>query len=116
MGAAEKLTLSYSVEKPYRRRGFALEALLLLLTYATGQPMAFLPPRVLSDPAILSYLEYIQLVQSPRSLTSIVNPEILVTRISEVNEPSIRLFEKLRFEITKRVEIFQEVEMRWKGS
>jgi L-amino acid N-acyltransferase YncA len=28
--------------------------------------------------------------------------------------PSIRLFEKLGFRITKRVEVFGEVEMRWR--
>ena len=36
----------------------------------------------------------------------------LVVRIGEDNSPSIRLFEKLGFVITKRVEIFNEVEMR----
>ena len=28
------------------------------------------------------------------------------------NEPSIKMFERLGFAITKRVEVFQEVEMR----
>lgn len=37
----------------------------------------------------------------------------LVTRITESNEPSIKLFEKLGFKITKRVAVFEEVEMRW---
>ncbi|KAJ7255696.1 hypothetical protein C8J57DRAFT_598882 [Mycena rebaudengoi] len=40
-------------------------------------------------------------------------PTSLLTRISESNVPSIRLFEKLGFSITKRVEVFGEVEMRW---
>lgn len=39
----------------------------------------------------------------------------LVTRITESNEPSIRLFEKLGFKITKRVTVFEEVEMRWRA-
>lgn len=35
-----------------------------------------------------------------------------VARIVEKNEASIRLFEKLGFTITKRVAVFEEVEMR----
>jgi hypothetical protein len=42
-----------------------------------------------------------------------VAPTSLLARISESNAPSIRLFEKLGFHITKRVEVFGEVEMRW---
>ena len=37
----------------------------------------------------------------------------MLARISDVNIPSIRLFEKLGFMVTKRVEVFQEVEMRY---
>lgn len=33
----------------------------------------------------------------------------------ETNFASIRLFEKLGFEITKRVDAFKEVEMRYRG-
>lgn len=40
----------------------------------------------------------------------------LVVRIGEKNEPSIRLFEKLGFVITKRVEVFEEIEMRYRPS
>jgi hypothetical protein len=36
----------------------------------------------------------------------------LVVRIGVDNAPSISLFEKLGFIVTKRVEIFQEVELR----
>ncbi|EKM74964.1 hypothetical protein AGABI1DRAFT_47168 [Agaricus bisporus var. burnettii JB137-S8] len=53
-------------------------------------------------------------VQAPLSLTNIIAPDRLVVRISDSNEPSIRLFEKLGFKTTKKVEIFQEVEMRWR--
>ena len=35
-----------------------------------------------------------------------------VVRIVDSNEPSIRLFEKLGFAITKKIEVFEEVEMR----
>lgn len=43
-----------------------------------------------------------------------IPPTTLLARISESNVPSIRLFEKLGFRITKRVEVFGEVEMRWR--
>lgn len=36
-----------------------------------------------------------------------------MARIGEKNEPSIRLFEKLGFAVTKRVAVFEEVEMRY---
>lgn len=42
-----------------------------------------------------------------------VPQERLVARIGEKNEASIRLFEKLGFSITKRVAVFQEVELRY---
>ncbi|KAF8996135.1 GNAT domain-containing protein [Cyathus striatus] len=84
-------------EPSYRRKGLAQDALHLMLTYATGQPDAFgFSP---ASP-----------IDSPLNLL----PETLVTRISQTNEPSIRLFEKLGFKITKTVEVFQEVEMRWR--
>ncbi|KXN88389.1 N-acetyltransferase 9 [Leucoagaricus sp. SymC.cos] len=74
-------------KKNFRRKGLALEAILLLLTYTTGQPSF---------------------------LTTIVSPERLVSRISDANEASIHLFEKLGFAVVKRVAVFHEVEMRWK--
>lgn len=102
-------------EKDFRRKGLALETLLLLLTYATGQYSAFIPGNAgpTSHCQLRPYLEYIQLTQSPPSLTSIVAPDRLVSRISDTNEPSIRLFEKLGFRIVKTVEVFHEVEMWW---
>lgn len=42
-----------------------------------------------------------------------ISPTSLLVRISESNVPSIHLFEKLGFRITKHVEVFAEVEMRW---
>lgn len=39
--------------------------------------------------------------------------ERLVARIGEKNEASIRLFEKLGFTVTKRVAVFEEVELRF---
>ncbi|KAF9448762.1 hypothetical protein P691DRAFT_729164 [Macrolepiota fuliginosa MF-IS2] len=104
-------------EKLYRRKGLALETILLLLKYATGQSSPFIPPQSdLSPNASFSSFNlklYLDAIQSPRSLTSIITPNRLVTRISDTNEPSIHLFEKLGFRIVKRVEVFQEVEMRW---
>ncbi|EKM60317.1 uncharacterized protein PHACADRAFT_132799 [Phanerochaete carnosa HHB-10118-sp] len=73
-------------EPAYRRRGFASAALQTMLSYATA-----------SD--------------SPSPLP--VPKERLVVRIGEKNEASIRLFEKLGFAITKRVAVFEEIEMRF---
>ena len=42
-----------------------------------------------------------------------VPKERLVVRIGDKNEPSIRLFEKLGFTVTKRVAVFEEVELRY---
>ncbi|KAL7285980.1 hypothetical protein ACG7TL_001095 [Trametes sanguinea] len=76
-------------EPAYRRRGIAHTALQLLLSYAT-------------DPA------------SPSPLP--IPKERLVARIGDKNEPSIRLFEKLGFSVTKRVPVFEEVELRYTGT
>ncbi|KAI0716188.1 acyl-CoA N-acyltransferase [Cerioporus squamosus] len=73
-------------EPAYRRRGVACTALQLMLSYAT-------------DPS------------SPSPLP--VPKERLVARIGEKNEASIRLFEKLGFTVTKRVAVFEEVELRF---
>lgn len=100
-------------ERAYWRQGFALESILLLLEYATGKGWDFVTSS-LSHTGLQPFLNYIQTVQAPLSLTSIITPDRLVVRISDSNEPSIRLFEKLGFETTKKVEIFQEVEMRWR--
>ncbi|XP_006457332.1 hypothetical protein AGABI2DRAFT_123203 [Agaricus bisporus var. bisporus H97] len=100
-------------ERAYWRQGFALESILLLLEYATGKGWDFVTSS-LSHTGLQPFLNYIQTVQAPLSLSSIITPDRLVVRISDSNEPSIRLFEKLGFETTKKVEIFQEVEMRWR--
>ena len=42
-----------------------------------------------------------------------VSPESLIARIGSQNTPSISLFRKLGFEISKHVEVFEEVEMRF---
>ena len=73
-------------EPAYRRRGVAYIALQLLLSYAT-------------DPA------------SPSPLP--VPKEKFVARIGDKNVASIRLFEKLGFSVTKRVAVFEEVELRF---
>ncbi|KAF8348526.1 N-acetyltransferase 9-like protein [Amanita rubescens] len=86
-------------EPAYRRRGLAQEALQLMLSYATGTPRLF---RVDTD---------CRSTPSPLHIPA----AYLVTRITESNEPSIRLFEKLGFKITKRVPVFEEVEMRWRA-
>jgi hypothetical protein len=110
-----------NTERTYWRKGFALESILLLLGYATGKGLDFLSSIPSSGASsfphldLRPYLEYIQTTQAPYSLTSIITPDRLVVRISDSNEASIHLFERLGFEIVKRVEVFQEVEMRWRG-
>ncbi|KAJ7878969.1 N-acetyltransferase 9-like protein [Mycena olivaceomarginata] len=86
-------------EREFRRKGFALETLQLMLGYVTAS----------------SYDHF--LCESPPALQGSplpIPPTTLLARISESNVPSIRLFEKLGFRITKRVEVFGEVEMRWR--
>ncbi|RDB30015.1 N-acetyltransferase 9 [Hypsizygus marmoreus] len=88
-------------EPAYRRKGLALETLQLMLRYATGAPSTYFGAPTASH-------------DKPSSVSSLhIPPESLVTRITESNTPSIRLFEKLGFQVTKRVEVFKEVEMRW---
>ncbi|KAJ4469685.1 N-acetyltransferase 9-like protein [Lentinula edodes] len=72
-------------EPLYRRRGYAQEALRLVFQYVTVP------------------------VKMPHSIP----PTSLITRISDKNTPSIKLFERLGFRITKHVEVFEEVELRW---
>ena len=74
-----------------------------MLRYATGAPSVYFG----SSTSASSDLD--------AALTSPLNipPAFLVTRISESNTASIRLFEKLGFRLTKKVEVFSEVEMRW---
>ncbi|KAJ7633128.1 GNAT domain-containing protein [Roridomyces roridus] len=92
-------------EREYRRRGSALEALQLMLGYATASSnsQGFICPNPTS----------LQLQNDFQGSPLPVPPTSLLVRISESNAPSIRLFEKLGFRITKRVEVFEEVEMRW---
>ncbi|EPQ61379.1 hypothetical protein GLOTRDRAFT_69772 [Gloeophyllum trabeum ATCC 11539] len=80
-------------EPAFRRQGCAREALELLIDYA-------------SSPAHS---------ESPTAKPLPIARSSLVSRISDSNLPSICLFEKLGFQIVKRVEVFHEVEMRWKG-
>ncbi|KAJ7772934.1 GNAT domain-containing protein [Mycena maculata] len=89
-------------EREYRRKGFALEALQLMLGYATAS----------SNRHFLCHDPY-SLRDALQGSPLPVPPTTLLARISESNIPSIRLFEKLGFHITKRVEVFGEVEMRW---
>ncbi|KAI5118338.1 hypothetical protein M0805_009141 [Coniferiporia weirii] len=72
-------------EKAYRRRGYASEALQLLLSYATSA----------THPPILP-----------------VAPDRLVVRIGERNTASVALFTVLGFVVTRCVEVFAELEMR----
>lgn len=79
------LPVNERIDPFYRRKGLASEALSLLFRYATSP----LGPEALH-----------------------LSPQNLVARIGESNLASIHLFEKLGFVISKKVEVFQEVEMR----
>ncbi|KAK0458166.1 N-acetyltransferase 9-like protein [Desarmillaria tabescens] len=85
-------------EPDYRRGGLALEALQLMLQYATANK--FLPEER-SVPTGF-----------PKSSPLPVPPSSLVARIGDTNLPSIRLFEKLGFKIMKHIKVFNEVEMK----
>jgi len=75
-----------------------------MLGYATGCPELFYPNTNTGQ------LDPRSLPDSPLKL----RPKDLVTRISATNLASIFLFEKLGFQVTKRVEVFDEVEMRFR--
>ncbi|KAL1744007.1 GNAT domain-containing protein [Schizophyllum fasciatum] len=100
-------------EPAYRRQGRALEAISLLLHYATGG--AFPLPHGIAAPGTVTIpsdnppaLEY----KSPLP----VAVASLLCRISNTNTPSIRLFERLGFVIVREVAVWQEVEMRYSVS
>ena len=112
-------------EPSFRRKGLALEALQLMLGYATGQPKAFAVDII--DRVTISSKSDLTSKSCSATLPSIIHhrqnfedsplripSSCLVTRISDTNIPSIRLFEKLGFVVTKRVEVFREVEMRYR--
>ncbi|KIJ66750.1 hypothetical protein HYDPIDRAFT_85456 [Hydnomerulius pinastri MD-312] len=89
-------------EQSYQRKGFAIEALRLMLTYATNSPLSFSCPPLS------------QTVPSPPSPLPI-RPESLVVRISQENLPSIKVFQGLGFVETKGANAFGEKEMRFCG-
>ncbi|KIK96028.1 hypothetical protein PAXRUDRAFT_826412 [Paxillus rubicundulus Ve08.2h10] len=83
-------------EEAYQRRGYAYEALGLMLTYATGLPTSFSCPPLPKPPSPFPIL-----------------PENLVVRIAQDNVPSIKLFERLGFVETRGANAFGEKEMRF---
>lgn len=79
------------LEPAFRRQGHALSALRLLLLYACQpRPAEALPSNKLP-----------------------VSPASLVVRIGASNAPSIALFTRLGFGVSKRVDVFDEIEMRF---
>jgi hypothetical protein len=80
-----------------------------MLGYATGHPQAFAVIDT-TDTFHKSVHHQQNFDDSPLRIP----PSRLLARISDVNIPSIRLFEKLGFTVTKRVEVFREVEMRYR--
>ncbi|KAF7313073.1 Acyl-CoA N-acyltransferase [Mycena kentingensis (nom. inval.)] len=90
-------------EREFRRKGCAREALQLLLGYATQSSVG-------------SFLCHASLSATDGPSPLPISPASLLVRISDSNVPSIKLFESLGFKITKRVEVFEEVEMRWRAT
>ncbi|KAF9223543.1 hypothetical protein BS17DRAFT_147369 [Gyrodon lividus] len=90
-------------EEAYQRKGFAIEALRLMLTYTTGSPTLSSSS---SSPALSPR------VREPPSPFPIL-PESLVVRIAQDNGPSIKVFERLGFIETRDVNAFGEKEMRF---
>ncbi|KAF9234622.1 GNAT domain-containing protein [Melanogaster broomeanus] len=88
-------------EEAYQRRGFAREALGLMLTYTTGSPASFscppLSPTVPEPPSPFP-----------------IPPESLVVRIAQDNVPSLKTFERLGFIETRGANAFGEKEMRFR--
>ncbi|CAE6422307.1 unnamed protein product [Rhizoctonia solani] len=74
-------------ERGYRRKGLAFEALQMFLSYTTTRD------------------------QDVPGLA--LDPYQLVVRIGGSNTPSRELFKRLGFVVSKEVEVFDEVEMRW---
>ncbi|KAH7879166.1 GNAT domain-containing protein [Lentinula edodes] len=95
-------------EPLYRRRGYAQEALRLMFQYVTGCPTSYFiqNPRVETSQGEDTRQVSVKLPHS-------IPPTSLITRISDKNTPSIKLFERLGFRMTKHVEAFEEVELRW---
>jgi len=87
-------------ERDYRRKGYGLEALRLLFRYATDQTTFSSSSSSLPVP-------------TPFSPRLPVNPASLVVRVGASNRPSITLFHKLGFSVSKHVEVFDEVEMKF---
>ena len=75
-------------EPDYRRKGIASIALQLMFSYATAPD---------SKPPLP------------------IGKESLVVRVGDRNTASISLFQKLGFEITKHVAVFEETELRYTG-
>ncbi|KAI5900397.1 uncharacterized protein SCHCODRAFT_014064 [Schizophyllum commune H4-8] len=102
-------------EPAYRRQGRALEAISLLLHYATGGafPLAkgVPAPRHVSIPSpdTASVAPPAAEYKSPLPIP----PTSLLCRISSTNTPSIRLFERLGFVVVREVAVWKEVEMRY---
>jgi GNAT superfamily N-acetyltransferase len=88
---SDKLT-----EPAYRRRGLARAALSAFLRYATSHEICF-----------VSHEQTQETIRAP------INPSRLLVRIGQSNTPSIALFSKLGFTITKEANVFGEVEMRF---
>ncbi|SRR5258708_4854215 len=87
----------FTPERDYRRKGYGLEALRLLLRYATDQTTSSS-----SFPT-----------SAPISSRLPVSPTSLIVRVGALNKPSIALFRKLGFSVSKHVDVFNEVEMKF---
>ncbi|KAL0069310.1 hypothetical protein AAF712_003675 [Marasmius tenuissimus] len=107
--SSSSLLNASSVESAYRRKGMAHEALLLMFRYATARGLEHFSDSPPTEQPSLPDVD-----DDFPSLPTPIPPRYLLTRITESNEASIQLFQKLGFKVTKRVEVFGEVEMRWR--
>jgi hypothetical protein len=89
-----------SSESEWRKKGLALEALSLLMHYASNYPTPT-PPSATPSNATSPSSKYLPLPSGA-----------FLVKIGVENEPSIRLFERLGFQEVKRSTIWNEVEMR----
>lgn len=89
------------IEPAYRRRGLARTVLSAFLHYATNHDICAILPTENNEVS--------------NSLRRPVDSSRLLVRIGELNTPSIALFTKLGFSITKGANVFGEIEMRYTG-
>ncbi|KAF5379194.1 hypothetical protein D9615_005900 [Tricholomella constricta] len=127
--AEVEVMIAGTAEPAYHRKGLGHEALQLLLEYATSAPRSTstnpnttartntyittdtISPASNSPPIFRGKDKGLGL-----GLRLDIPLTALVMRIGDSNVPSIRLFKMRGFRITRRAQVFEEVEMRWSAA